>query len=164
MRKGVIIAIIIAYIASILVVQFFGLQIVGVEGNVYVSEIEIRGFEYVNRAHLTDPKYEIMKKITDLDDEDAIHYAGYFVPGTYDKSEESLASNPNRIKVLYDIFPYNATHANITFDYDTASNDSVIYYDQETQEIVFLKPRTVTFVLNTHDGSKVSVEMQISLL
>ena len=163
MKKGVIIAIIIAYIASILIVQFFGLQIVGVESNVYITDIQVDGFEFTNRANIEGDKYQLVKKLEDKTGGNTIHYAGYFYPGTYDMSEESLASNPNRIKVNYRIEPYNATHPEITFEYDTEANADVIYYDQETNEIVFLKVRTVTFVLTSHDGSTIRKEVMISL-
>ena len=41
MKKTVILAIFIAYIASILIVQFFGLKVVEMQGNVYITEIEV---------------------------------------------------------------------------------------------------------------------------
>ena len=163
MKKGVIIAIIIAYIASILIVQFFGLKVIGVEGNVYITDIEVRGFEFTNRENVIDARYLECKTLKDTSGKEEIHYAGYFIAGSYDKSAESLASNPNRIKILYDVRPYNATHTDITFDYDTVSNYEAIYFDEETQEIVFLRIRTVTFVLNTHDGSMVRKQIKITL-
>ena len=164
MKKGVIIAIIIAYIASILIVQFFGLKVIGVEGNVYITDIEVHGFEFTNRQNVTEAKYHVVNPITDTSGKTEIHYGGYFMAGTYDKSPESLAANPNRVKVLYDVRPYNATHQEVSFDYDEVSNDSIIYFDEETQEIVFLKPRTVTFILSTHDGSMVRKEIKITLV
>ncbi len=165
MKKTVIIAIILAYVASILIVQFFGLKVIPVEGNTYITDIEVNGFEFTNRGGITDPQ---LLKVTKMKDstgknKDEIHYGGYFIAGTYDKSEESLAENPNRIKLLYVIRPYNATHTEVTFDYDTVANEGVIYVDEKTQEIVFLKARTVTFILNTHDGSMVRKEIKISL-
>ena len=164
MKKGVIIAIIVAYIASILVVQFFGLQVIGVEGNVYITDIEVRGFEFTNRAHIVDAQYQKVVKLRDTSGREDIHYGGYFYPGVYDTSAESLASNPNRVKVIYDIVPYNATYTDITFAYDAEANDqNVIYLDPETQEIVFLKPRSVTFVLTTQDGSTIRKEIMITL-
>ncbi len=163
MRKGVIIAIIIAYIASILVVQFFGLQFVGVEANVYMTDIQVDGFTYVNRDSIEDSRYQVVKKLKDTSGKEDIHYGGYFYPGTYDTSEESLKTNPNRIKVEYRVEPYNASHPEVTFEYDKASLEGVIYLDPETNEIVFLKPRTVTFVLTSHDGSTIRKEIMITL-
>lgn len=164
MKKTVIIAIILAYVASILIVQFFGLKVIGVEGNTYITDIEVRGFEFTNRQSVADPRYHVVNPITDSSGKTEIHYGGYFMTGIYDKSPESLAENPNRIKVLYDVRPYNATHQEVSFDYDVVSNDSIIYFDEETQEIVFLKPRTVTFIINTHDGSMVRKEIKITLV
>ena len=163
MRKGVIIAIIIAYIASILVVQFFGLQIVGVESNVYVTGIEVYGFDFTNRDGIEDAKYQKVAKIRNVTGKEEIHYGGYFYPGTYDMSEESLSTNPNRIKVDYRVEPYNATHPEISFAYDKTTLEGVIYVDPETNEIVFLKPRTVTFILTSRDGSTIRKEIKITL-
>lgn len=164
MKKGVIIAIIVAYIASILIVQFFGLKVIGVEGNVYITDVKIQGFEFTNRENITDARYHEAIKLEDSSGKEEIHYGGRFIAGNYDKSAESLAANPNRVKVLYDIHPYNATHQEVSFDYDDVSNTNAIYFDEETQEIVFLRPKTVTFTLSTHDGSMVRKEFKISLI
>ncbi len=164
MKKTVIIAIILAYIASILIVQFFGLKVIGVEGNVYITDIEIHGFEFVNRKNVTDSKYLLVKKLTDTSGKDEIHYAAYFIPGTYDKTPESLASNPNRIKVLYLIRPYNATNTEVGFIYDQVSNENILYFDSETQEIVFLSPRTVSFVITSNDGSMIRKAFKITFV
>ena len=54
MKKTVIIAIIIAYVASILIVQFFGLKVVEMTGNTYISDIEIHGFEFTSRDDIEE--------------------------------------------------------------------------------------------------------------
>ena len=164
MKKGVIIAIIVAYIASILIVQFFGLKVIGVEGNTYITDVKIQGFEFTNRENIKDARYHEAIKLADSSGNGDIHYGGRFIAGYYDKSEESLAANPNRMRILYDIHPYNATHQEISFDYDAVSNANDVYFDEKTQEIVFLRPKTVTFTLSTHDGSMVRKEFKISLI
>ena len=99
MKKTVIIAIFVAYIASILIVQFFGLKVVEMKGNVYVSSIEVSGFEYTNRDEIEDANYKKVVQLTDTNGNLKDHYAGYFYPGTYDTTPESLESNPNRVKI-----------------------------------------------------------------
>ena len=163
MKKTVIIAILLAYVASILIVQFFGLKVVEMTGNTYISEIEISGFEFTNRADIEDPKYHMVKKLTNTSGKEGLYFGGYFIDGTYDKTPESLAANPNRVKILYDIYPYNASYKELTFAYDQTANENVVWFDEETQEFVFLKPRTVTVTLTSNDGSMVRKTVSISL-
>ena len=164
MKKTVILAIFLAYIASILVVQFFGLKVVEAQGNVYITEIEVSGFEFTNRDESVDAKYKTVVRLSDATGKQTDHYAGYFITGTYDMSEESLASNPNRVKILYTIVPYNASNKDLTFAYDTSAVEGSVYFDEETNEFVFLKPKTVSVILTSKDGSTVRAEIGISLV
>ena len=164
MKKTVILAIFIAYIASILIVQFFGLKVVEAQGNIYISAIEISGFEFTNRDESVDAKYKKVVRLSDASGKETDHYAGYFMPGTYDMSEQSLASNPNRVKVLYNIVPYNASNKELTFAYDASAVEGSVYFDETTKEFVFLKPKTVSVILTSQDGSTIRAEIGISLV
>ncbi len=164
MKKTVILAIFIAYIASILIVQFFGLKVVEMQGNVYITELEVLGFEFTNRDGIEDAKYQKVVHLKDSSGEETNAFGGYFYAGTYDETPESLASNPNRIKILYKIVPYNASNQELTFAYDTTAASGAIYFDSETNEFVFLKPRTINVILTTHDGSTIKAEVSISLV
>ena len=163
MKKTVIIVILLAYVASILVVQFFGLKVVEMTGNTYIADIEISGFEFTNRGSIDEPKYKIVKKLTNPNDEKGLYFGGYFYEGTYDKTPESLAANPNRVKISYDVRPYNASYKVITYAYDKTANENSVWFDEETEEFVFLKPRTITVTLTTNDGSMVRKTVSISL-
>ena len=118
MKKPVIFAILIAYIASIMVVQFFGLKIVEMRGNTYITSIEVNGFSFTNRDNIADPKYQKIVQLTDSTGKKENHYAAYFIPGEYDFTEDNLKCNPNRIKIDYKIVPYNASNQTISFVYD----------------------------------------------
>ena len=163
MKKTVIIVILLAYVASILVVQFFGLKVVEMAGNTYITDIEINGFEFTNRDNVDDAKYKVVKKLTNQSDATGLYFGGYFVEGTYDKTPENLATNPNRVKISYDVRPYNASYKDITYAYDKTANENVVWFDEETEEFVFLKPRTITVTLTTNDGSMVRKTVSISL-
>lgn len=163
MKKTVIIAILLAYVASILAVQFFGLKVVEMTGNTYITDIEINGFEFTNRDDIADTKYKTVKKLINQSDEKSLCFGGYFVEGTYDKTPENLVANPNRVKISYDIRPYNASYKDITYAYDKTANENVVWFDEETEEFVFLKPRTITVTLTTNDGSLVRKTVSISL-
>ena len=164
MKKTVILAIFIAYIASILIVQFFGLKVVEMQGNVYISEIEVSGFEFTNRDDSVEAKYKMGVRLSDAAGNETNHYAGYFIPGTYDMSEESLASNPNRVKITYNIVPYNATNKELSFAYDKKAVEGTVYFDENTYEFVFLKPKTVSIIITSQDGSTVRADIGISLV
>lgn len=164
MKKTVVLAIFIAYIASILIVQFFGLKVVEMQGNVYITDIEVSGFEFTNRDGIDNPLYKTVIHLQDTKGNYMDKYAGYFYPGTYDSTPESLASNPNRVKISYKIIPYNASNQELSFAYDTASLDGVVYFDEETKEFIFLKPRTVNVILSTLDGSTIKFEVGITLV
>ena len=164
MKKTVILAIFIAYIASILIVQFFGLKVVEMQGSVYISEIEVSGFEFTNRDENVDSKYKMIVRLSDAAGKETNHYAGYFMPGTYDMSPESLASNPNRVKISYNIVPYNATNQNLKFAYDTTAVAGAVYFDEETYEFVFLKAKTISIIITSQDGSTVRADIGISLV
>ena len=163
MKKTVILAIFVAYIASILIVQFFGLRVVEMQGNIYISSIEVSGFEFTNRDESVDAKYKLVVRLSDGSGKETDHYAGYFMPGTYDMSPESLESNPNRVKLLYTIVPYNASNKELTFAYDKNAVEGSVYFDEETYEFVFLKPKTISIIITSHDGSTVRADIGISL-
>ena len=164
MKKPVIFAILIAYIASIMIVQFFGLKIVEMKGNTYVTSIEISGFSFTKRDDITDGKYQKIVQLTDSSGKKENHYAGYFIPGDYDLSEESLKNNPNRIKIDYKINPYNASDQTISFAYDKDASAGSVYFDETTNEFIFLKPKTIYVILTARDGSTVKAEIGISLV
>lgn len=164
MKKTVIIAILLAYVASILAVQFFGLKVVEMVGNTYINDIEVNGFEFTNRKDVDDDKYLTVKKLTNTNGKEGLYYGGYFIDGSYSKSPESLASNPNRIKISYVVRPYNASYQNLSFAYDKTANENIVYFDEETQEFVFLKPRTLTVTITSNDGSMVRKTISISLV
>ena len=164
MKKAVILAIFVAYIASILIVQFFGLKVVEMQGNVYITDIEVSGFEFTNRDESVDAKYKMVVRLNDAGGQQTNHYAGYFIPGTYDMTEESLASNPNRVKILYTIVPYNASNQKLAFAYDKNAVEGIVYFDEETYEFVFLEAKTVSIIITSQDGSTVRADVGISLI
>lgn len=165
MKKTVIITILIAYLASILIVQFFGLKVVEMTGNTYITDIEISnpGFEFTNRPDEVEEKYKQVKPLKNTSGE-GLDFYGLFIYGTYDKTPESLATNPNRVKILYNVRPYNATHKKLTFSYDRESYEDIVYFDEITEEFVFLEAWTIDVTLSSNDGSMIRKTVGISLV
>jgi hypothetical protein len=125
----------------------------------------VSGFEFTNRDESVAAEYKKVVRLSDsVTGKETNHYAGYFMAGIYDMSEESLASNPNRVKILYRIVPYNASNQELTFAYDKNAAEGAVVFDETTQEFIFLMPTTVSVVLTSHDGSTVKADIKITLV
>ena len=145
MKKTVIIAIFIIYLASIVVVQLFGMPATVPESGDYVENITITGIEFSNRVEGDTNIYKIPNK------ENA--YGFYFIPsedeGGYTDTPESLASNPNRIKIIYTLEPVGASKMNLMY---VLNNNSIVLI-KETDELVFLKKGSVDVEILESKGS-----------
>lgn len=154
MKKTTIIAIFLVYLASILIVQFFGLQVMEMQGNEYVSDIVVHSLTLTNRTEEQNKEVKTMQNDNpDID----LSYAFKYIKGDYTTDEESIASNPNRVKVNYEVKPYNAANKEVRFVYE---NNNVVFLE-ETSELVFLKKSGVTITLRASDASQVSLVLQI---
>ena len=156
MKKTTIIAIFLVYLASILIVQFFGLQVVEMQGKEYVSEIVVQSLQLTNR---TAEQNQEVKLLQEDDPSIDFCYAFKFIRGDepYTADAESIAQNPNRIKINYEVKPYNAADKTVRFVYE---NSNVIFLE-ETNEFVFLKKSGVTMNMRANDASQVSLTLQI---
>lgn len=161
MKKTTIIAIFLVYLASILIVNFFGLQVMQMQGNQYVSEIIVNGVELTNRTDAQDKTVKILENPNE-EDTTLVFYAFYFIVAEegaeYTAEAESLATNPNRVKINYKVNPYDAGNSKLRFDYQ---NEKVVF-DAETEELVFLKKAVITLVLRATDGSQVNTTIKLA--
>lgn len=115
MKKVVIVVILAVYLASIALVNFFGLKVSIFEGTTYVTEINV---ERVVLHRDGDGKVEEF-----LDDTGTPNYYFEFVnllkTGTeysenskveYSESDESIIANPNTVLIDYKVNPGNASN------------------------------------------------------
>lgn len=147
MKKTVIIAIFIVYLASIVMVQLFAIPPSVPEGGAYVENLEITGVEIVNREE-GDTQVRAMTNAQTGE----IWYWFYFVPctdGEYTRDEASLASNPNRIRINFDLTPDDATKEYLAY---VLNNDNVVHITG-TSELVFLKRVSVTVEVKESKGN-----------
>ena len=137
MKKTVIIAIILVYLASIVMVQLFGIPVAIPPGGSYISGIEITGVRFAN-----DRTDEIRSKVQT---DGVMLYAFPFISSDeeYTLEEESVEKNPNRLKVDYILSPEDASKDYLLY---TVDNNSVIFL-RETDELIFLKKGLVNFTL-----------------
>ena len=157
MRKTVIIAIFIVYLASILAVQFFGAPVIVPDGGVYIDGITITDVTLSNRSQGQDN--EVKKGTRD----GLPMYVFNFIPSTapngYTTDAESLASNPNRVKISYILEPDDASKSYLLY---VVNNNNVVIL-KETDELVFLKGGINGSVILTLKESKANLHVQDSV-
>lgn len=144
MKKTVIIAIFIIYLASIVAVQLFGIPATVFEGGAYVDKVEITGVTHTQNR-------EINERTDSATGE--VWYWFDFIKSSddngYTKEEDSLSANPNRIKIVYVLTPDDASKESLSFTFD---NENVVFI-AETEEIVFLKAVTVNVTIKESKGN-----------
>ncbi len=143
MKKTVIIAIFIIYLASIVAVQLFGMPATVPEGGAYVEGVEITG--------VTHSGSQTVHELTNSNTGDKWYWF-YFTEsadGGYTKDADSLANNPNRVKIVYLLTPEDAMTDTLSYTFD---NDNVVFIP-ETEEIVFLKAVKVNVMIKESKGN-----------
>ena len=154
MKKSVIIAIIVVYLGSIVLVNFFGLKVKNFEGTKYVESISCA---VVHRG-------DVGKNVTVKDDATSGEkwYIFDFVPGAY--SADDLESNPNVVQLDYHVYPENADNRKVKLLYDEASAESICVINETNMTIVFLAPEGITIEVVAADGSNVKKVMQVAAM
>lgn len=159
MKKTIVIIILAVYIASIAIVNFFGLQIRIFDGVTYVSNIQCDTviFHGDNSKVLTPQQYTGKDKNTP-------QFVFDFIPapeGTeYTNDIDSLTNNPNVIQINYEVMPHLADAANVRFEYDEEAGIAV--YHELSGSFIFMKPnRSLTVTIRATDGSNVSTNIII---
>ena len=152
MKKTIVIVILVVYIASIAVVNFFGLAIKEFDGVEYVQEIKCNSITVLNE----NPKTYSVDKIND----DGIpEYRFEFIDGTYTNDPESIANNPNAVRIDYEVLPHTADGSKIDFIFE---EKNYVYFDESSRTFVFLrKNRSLTVTLVSTDGSNVKTTIVI---
>ena len=144
MKKTVIIAILVIYLASILAVNFFGLQMVVPETTVYVDSITINGISVEREVGSLDTWTE------ENSEGETVYYFNYIRP-TDNQSAETI----NLISINYTVNPENANDKKVEV---ICSSRNVEVVDGK---LVFLKPGSVDVRLKAKDGSEKYVDLII---
>ena len=159
MKKIVVIMIVGLYIGSIFLVNFFGLQYVAHELNVYVTKLECNTI-----SDLDGNAIEYYALDTDPDTQMEIKcFKVIFKAGEYTTDAESLATNPNVYKINCNALPENANNKSVNLVYDTKNEGTLFVIDPEEMTITFLKGnnKSVTILIVAADGSHVKEEIKI---
>ena len=152
MKKTIVIVILVVYIASIAVVNFFGLAMKEFDGVEYVQEIKCNGVTVLNE----NPKSYGVDKIN----EDGLpEYRFAFIDVKYTKDPESLASNPNVVRIDYEVLPHTADGSQVRCVFE---EKDYVHFDEATQTFVFLRNnRSLTVTIESTDGSNVKTTIVI---
>ena len=158
MKKTIVVIILAVYIASIAVVNFFGLEVTIFDGITYVSSIQCDTvtFHGDNSKVLQASQYIGKDGNTPL-------FIFDFIPSDgepYTPDVESITSNPNIVQINYEILPHLADEAGIKFEYDEGSG--VATFHELSSSFVFLQPNKIlTVTIKATDGSNVSSQICI---
>ena len=156
MKKTIVIVILVVYIASIAVVNFFGLAIKEFDGVEYVQEIKCNSITVLNGNN------EVFEQHNKDAEGEMPEFRFDFIKGDYTTDPASIASNPNRVRINYEVLPHTADGSKVTFAYDKEGLEGIVHFDEETQTFVFLKRlKRIEVTIKATDGSNVQTTIKI---
>ena len=155
MKKTMVIIILVVFIASIAIVNFFGLEIKVFDGITYVEKIECNTITIQNENPVT---------LTPTRDLNGIPlFVFEFIPsenGEYTADEESSLKHPNAVQINYEVFPHVADETGVVFEYDQNSNIAVFH--ELSRTFTFIKPNKIfTITVRSTDGSNKSTTISV---
>ena len=156
MKKTIVIILLVVYIASIAVVNFFGLEVKIFDGVTYVTGIQCNSVTVQNETPVTVESSQTLggKPLFIFD----------FVPADeenpYTAEAESIIDNPNAVQINYEVLPHLADETGVKFEYDKETNEGAVVFHELSRTFVFLKPnRAITVTIRATDGSNVSTQI-----
>ena len=158
MKKTVVVIILAIFIASIAIVNFFGLEIKQYDGETYIGSIEVSDVIFLgdNNASLTP---QLMA-------DGSLYYVFDYVPPKEGVNySQDTAENRNMVRLDFILvseegqtLPYN--DGNIDYIYSTDSG--VAFFHDGTGSFVFLKPNQLfTITLKATDGHGAKTQVSV---
>ncbi len=138
MKKSVLLLIMVVYIASIVIIGFFGVKIGSYNVTKYVQRIEL----------LNEVEYEqgVNPNAPDFNPDAYTKYIKFkFTP------YEDELNNPNYVQLMWKVIPETATYRDVTFVHGENSKASV----NEIGTVVFTGKTTLTIYITSTDGTNV---------
>ena len=161
MKKTIVVIILAVYIASIAIVNFFGLEVKVFDGITYVESIQC------DTVTLRNESSAKLYPITYLGEKGDIPLFEFtFIPSSdgtdYTADDESIVSNPNAIELNYVVFPHLADETGVKFEYDEEGMAGIAVFLEDKHTLIFLKPgRIFTVTIKATDGSNKSTTVAI---
>ena len=156
MKKTIVIILLVVYIASIAVVNFFGLEIKIFDGITYVTDIRCNSVTVQNETPVTLESKQVLNGKQ--------WFVFDFIPAgegnVYTGDAESIINNPNAVQINYEVLPHLADEQGVRFEYDAETNADAVVFHELSRTFVFLKPnRAITVTIRATDGSNVSTQI-----
>jgi hypothetical protein len=161
MKKTIVIIILAVYIASIAIVNFFGLEVKIFDGITYVESIQCDTVTLQNENSVE------LHPVAYLGNNGEIPLFEFdFTPSSngeeYTDDPNSIITNPNAIELNYVVFPYLADETSVRFEYDEASMQGLAVFREDIKTLIFLKPGKIfTVTIKAIDGSNKSTTVAI---
>lgn len=130
---------------------------------VYVQEIKCDSITLLREPQVVVEKY--VNQYEEPDEDEPVEFRFDFIQApegtSYTTDPESLASNPNRVRINYELLPEGVSNPEVVFEYDEFLTGRV-FFDEETDTFVFLQRlRRITIIIQAADGSNVKTEIKI---
>ena len=130
---------------------------------VYVQEIKCDSITLLREPQVVVEKY--VNQHEEPDEDEPVEFRFDFIQApegtSYTTDPESLASNPNRVRINYELLPEGVSNPEVVFEYDEFLTDRV-FFDEETDTFVFLRRLSrITIIIQATDGSNVKTEIKI---
>lgn len=155
MKKSVIMLISIVYIASIVVINFFGLKMSVYNVFVPVSQVECTNSEDLQRF----PNIKV----------DSSYFDG---KNTYDKqirfklSGAASKENPDKLTITHRVYPDNASQKEVRYVYSQSSSNFQFHKDEngrETGMILIYGKCLINLIIVSADGRGAQTNIMISV-
>lgn len=145
MKKSTLIVILIIYIGSIAIINFFGMSV-----KLYDKIINVQAVECINQSDsIAEVIQDTNKKIIKL---------------KFDKSADIDNLQGTMLQLKWHVYPDNATTKDIQFVYDKNNNKVVFYKDEsgrETGLMLFSGPTQIYVNIMSTDGTKKNTQILV---
>jgi hypothetical protein len=156
MKKILVIVIMVVYISSIAIVNFFGLETKVFDGITYVTEIQCNTITLIrdgNQVTVQPESYLVSGNKA---------FIFEFIPAPEGNpyTIDNIGTNPNTVQINHEVLPHLADEQGVTFEFDEKANEgiAVLYKNY----FVFLKPnKGITVTVKAKDGSNISTQIYI---
>ncbi len=142
MKKTIIILILVIYIASIAIVNFFGLAPTTFDGVTYVESIICNTVTVQNENGGQLPISAYLG--------DTPLFKFNFIPAPegspYTEEDESIVSNPNAVQINYEVLPHLADDTNVRFKFDKEAMAGVAVFHEPSKSLIFLKSDVILYI------------------
>lgn len=149
MKKSVFLIIVIIFVASILFIGLFGMEIALFNEKLYVSQIVVTNED--------NEQYSVYES-----ESEKITYITFFYNGDYEGDWQS-GYNPNTVILSYRVVPEDATNRKVAFSYDSSFEGGVNPYGEVTENgiVRFKMPGILIVTITALDGSNTKTRVAV---